>query len=48
MSHLNALVTQEVKVPLGRMVDALVHHSTSQGIPVLKVFIVISREKPEK
>ena len=47
MSHLNALVTQEVKVPLGWMVDALIHHSASQGIPILKVFIVVSWEKPK-
>ena len=46
--HLNALVTQEIKVPLSGMVDALVHNSASQGVPVLVVFVVVSREKSKK
>ena len=46
-TDLDPLVTQEVKIPLGRMIDALVHHSASQGIPVLEIFVVVSWEKPK-
>ena len=45
-THLDPLVTQEVKVPLGWVVDTLIHHSASQGIPILEMFVVVSREKP--
>ena len=42
---LDTLVRHQVEIPLGRMVDALVHHSPGQSVPVL-VFVVISGEKP--
>ena len=42
---LDAFVTEQVEVSLSGMVDALVNHSPSQGIPVL-VVVVISREEP--
>ena len=43
--HLNALVTQEIKVPLSGMVDALVHHGPRQSVPVA-VLVVVSWEEP--
>ena len=42
---LDALVRDQVEVPLGGMVDALVHHGAGQCVPVL-VFVVVSREEP--
>ena len=42
---LDPLVRHQVEIPLGRMVDTLVHHSPGQSVPVL-VFVVISGEKP--
>ena len=42
---LDPLVRHQVEIPLGGMVDALVHHSPGQSVPVL-VFVVVSREKP--
>ena len=42
---LDALVRDQVEVPLGGMVDALVHHGAGQSVPVL-VFVVVSREEP--
>ena len=42
---LDALMRHQVEIPLGGMVDALVHHSPGQSVPIL-VFVVVSREKP--
>ena len=41
---LDALVTQEVEVALGGLVDALVHHGPGKGVTV-PVLVVIG-EKP--
>jgi len=42
---LDALVTQQVEVALGGMVDALVHHGPGQSVPV-PVLVVVRGEKP--
>ena len=43
----DALVRDQVEIPLGGMVDALVHHGPGQSVPIL-VFVVVSREEPKK
>ena len=43
---LDALVAQEVEVPFGGVVDALVHHGACQGIAIL-VLVVVQWEEPE-
>ena len=44
---LDTLVRHQVEISLGGMVDALVHHSPGQSVPVL-VFVVVGREKPSQ
>ena len=44
---LDPLVTQQIEVSLGGMVDPMVNHSPSQSVAVL-VLVVISWEKPRK
>ena len=43
---LDALVAEEVEVPLSGMVDALVHHGACQSVPVA-ILVVVRRKEPE-
>ena len=40
-------MAEEVVVPLGGMVDALVHHRPRQRVAVLGVLVAVSGEKPD-
>ena len=46
-ADLDPLVAEEVVVPLGGVVDALVHHRPRQRVAVLGVLVAVSREKPD-
>ena len=45
---LDALVAEEVEVPLSGMVDALVHHGPRQSVPVAVLVVVRWEEPAEK
>ena len=45
---LDPLVTQQVEVSLGGMVDALVHHGPSQGVTVPVLVVVRGEESANK
>ena len=40
-------MAEEVVVPLGGVVDALVHHRPRQRVAVLGVLVAVSGEKPD-
>ena len=46
-ADLDPLVAEQVVVPLGGVVDALVHHRPRQRVAVLGVLVAVSREKPD-